>query len=79
MFQGWTRYRHSCYRVTSREQTHEDAMTEYYCQGPLLTVENRCFTKKILSVFIWVDSLFLTSLLLLHILVGSNRNSSTVC
>lgn len=79
MFQGWTRYGHSCYRVTSREQTYEDAMMEYYCQGPLLTVENRCFTYKILSILILFDRLFLTSPLLLLILVGSNRNSSTVC
>lgn len=42
MFQAWVRYGHSCYRVASHEQTYEDAMMEYYCQGPLLTVENRC-------------------------------------
>ncbi|XP_075903763.1 secretory phospholipase A2 receptor isoform X2 [Nelusetta ayraudi] len=38
---AWVRYGHSCYRVAGHEQTYEDAMMEYYCQGPLLTVENR--------------------------------------
>lgn len=61
MFQAWVRYGHSCYRVTNREQTHEDAMMEYYCQGPLLTVENRCvYLEKTLFWLIHFDSLFLT-------------------
>lgn len=63
MFQAWVRYGHSCYRVSSREQTYEDATMEYYCQGPLLTVENRCLHwegKNNPSGLIWLDSLLLT-------------------
>uniref|UniRef100_A0A665WS29 Phospholipase A2 receptor 1 n=1 Tax=Echeneis naucrates TaxID=173247 RepID=A0A665WS29_ECHNA len=38
---GWKRHGHSCYMVTSHEQSYEDAQKGYYCKAPLLTVENR--------------------------------------
>uniref|UniRef100_A0A3P9I5P8 Phospholipase A2 receptor 1 n=1 Tax=Oryzias latipes TaxID=8090 RepID=A0A3P9I5P8_ORYLA len=38
---GWKRHGHSCYTVTSHEQTYEDALMGFYCKAPLLTVENR--------------------------------------
>ncbi|XP_024150676.1 secretory phospholipase A2 receptor [Oryzias melastigma] len=38
---GWKRHGHSCYTVTSHEQSYEDALMGYYCKAPLLTVENR--------------------------------------
>lgn len=43
MLQGWKRHGHSCYAVTSHEQSYEDALMGYYCKAPLLTVENRWF------------------------------------
>lgn len=46
MLQGWKRNGHSCYMVTSHEQNYEDALLGYYCQAPLLTVENRCFIEQ---------------------------------
>ncbi|XP_020493615.2 secretory phospholipase A2 receptor [Labrus bergylta] len=39
--EGWKRHGHSCYTVTSHEQSFDDATNEYYCQAPLLTIENR--------------------------------------
>uniref|UniRef100_A0A672ISJ2 Phospholipase A2 receptor 1 n=1 Tax=Salarias fasciatus TaxID=181472 RepID=A0A672ISJ2_SALFA len=39
--QGWKRYGHSCYMVTSHEQSFEYAQMGFYCKSPLLTVENR--------------------------------------
>lgn len=39
--EGWKRHGHSCYMVTSHEQSFDDALMEYYCQAPLLTIENR--------------------------------------
>ncbi|XP_074522887.1 secretory phospholipase A2 receptor [Halichoeres trimaculatus] len=39
--EGWKRHGHSCYTVTSHEQNFYDALYEYYCDAPLLTVENR--------------------------------------
>uniref|UniRef100_A0A8C4H179 Phospholipase A2 receptor 1 n=1 Tax=Dicentrarchus labrax TaxID=13489 RepID=A0A8C4H179_DICLA len=52
MLQGWKRHGHSCYMVTSHEQTYEDALMGYYCKAPLLTVENRfeqAFVNSLLS------------------------------
>ncbi|XP_047218569.1 secretory phospholipase A2 receptor isoform X1 [Girardinichthys multiradiatus] len=49
---GWKRHGHSCYTVTSHEQTFEDATLGYYCRAPLLTVENRfeqAFVNSLLS------------------------------
>uniref|UniRef100_A0A3B4X721 Phospholipase A2 receptor 1 n=1 Tax=Seriola lalandi dorsalis TaxID=1841481 RepID=A0A3B4X721_SERLL len=39
--EGWKRHGHSCYMVTSHEQSYENAQMGYYCKAPLLTVENR--------------------------------------
>ncbi|XP_042179949.1 secretory phospholipase A2 receptor isoform X2 [Oncorhynchus tshawytscha] len=39
--EDWKRKGHSCYIVTSHEQSHEDAVKGYYCKAPLVTVENR--------------------------------------
>uniref|UniRef100_A0A667XUF8 Phospholipase A2 receptor 1 n=1 Tax=Myripristis murdjan TaxID=586833 RepID=A0A667XUF8_9TELE len=39
--EGWKRHGHSCYMVTSHEQSYEDALKGYYCTAPLLIVENR--------------------------------------
>ncbi|XP_043999660.1 secretory phospholipase A2 receptor isoform X2 [Gambusia affinis] len=49
---GWKRHGHSCYTVTSHEQTFEDAALGYYCTASLLTVENRfeqAFVNSLLS------------------------------
>ncbi|XP_061132816.1 secretory phospholipase A2 receptor isoform X2 [Syngnathus typhle] len=50
--EGWKRHGHSCYTITSHEQTHKDARSGYYCNAPLLTVENRfeqAFVNSLLS------------------------------
>ncbi|XP_073320103.1 secretory phospholipase A2 receptor [Pagrus major] len=50
--EGWKRHGHSCYMVTSHEQNYGDALMGYYCQAPLLTVENRfeqAFVNSLLS------------------------------
>ncbi|XP_035008641.1 secretory phospholipase A2 receptor isoform X2 [Hippoglossus stenolepis] len=50
--EGWKRHGHSCYTVTSHEQSCEDAQMGYYCKAPLLTVENRfeqAFVNSLLS------------------------------
>uniref|UniRef100_A0A3Q1IX63 Uncharacterized protein n=1 Tax=Anabas testudineus TaxID=64144 RepID=A0A3Q1IX63_ANATE len=50
--EGWKRHGHSCYTVTSHEQSHEDAVMGYYCKSPLLTMENRfeqAFVNSLLS------------------------------
>ncbi|XP_035538129.1 secretory phospholipase A2 receptor isoform X1 [Morone saxatilis] len=50
--EGWKRHGHSCYTVTSHEQSYEDALMGYYCKAPLLTVENRfeqAFVNSLLS------------------------------
>uniref|UniRef100_A0A3Q3WZL2 Uncharacterized protein n=1 Tax=Mola mola TaxID=94237 RepID=A0A3Q3WZL2_MOLML len=39
--EGSKRHGNSCYMVTSHEQSYEDATVGYYCQGHLLTIENR--------------------------------------
>uniref|UniRef100_A0A3Q2YRI2 Phospholipase A2 receptor 1 n=1 Tax=Hippocampus comes TaxID=109280 RepID=A0A3Q2YRI2_HIPCM len=39
--EGWKRHSHSCYTITKQEQTHKDAQSGYFCNAPLLTVENR--------------------------------------
>uniref|UniRef100_A0A4W5N1L7 C-type lectin domain-containing protein n=1 Tax=Hucho hucho TaxID=62062 RepID=A0A4W5N1L7_9TELE len=39
--EDWKRKGHSCYMVTSHEQSYEDAVKGYYCKAPLVTVENR--------------------------------------
>uniref|UniRef100_A0A671XU88 Phospholipase A2 receptor 1 n=1 Tax=Sparus aurata TaxID=8175 RepID=A0A671XU88_SPAAU len=62
--EGWKRNGHSCYMVTSHEQNYEDALLGYYCQAPLLTVENRCFIE--------FEQAFINSLL-----SESGANSST--
>ncbi|XP_056134083.1 secretory phospholipase A2 receptor [Lampris incognitus] len=49
---GWKRHGHSCYFVTSHEQSYDDAVKGYYCKAPLLTVENRfeqAFVNSLLS------------------------------
>uniref|UniRef100_A0A3P9Q7G5 Phospholipase A2 receptor 1 n=1 Tax=Poecilia reticulata TaxID=8081 RepID=A0A3P9Q7G5_POERE len=51
-YAGWKRHGHSCYTVTSHEQTFEDAALGYYCMASLLTVENRfeqAFVNSLLS------------------------------
>ncbi|XP_054627640.1 secretory phospholipase A2 receptor isoform X2 [Dunckerocampus dactyliophorus] len=50
--EGWKRHGHSCYTITSHEQTYKDASSGYYCNAPLLTVENRfeqAFVNSLLS------------------------------
>ncbi|XP_030627762.1 secretory phospholipase A2 receptor [Chanos chanos] len=39
--EGWKRKGHSCYTITSREQTFQDASKGYYCKAPLVNIENR--------------------------------------
>ncbi|KAK7898347.1 hypothetical protein WMY93_019200 [Mugilogobius chulae] len=61
---GWKRRGHHCYTVTSYEHTFEDAVSDYYCKGSLLTVENRfeqAFVNSLLkekgangSLFYWI-------------------------
>ncbi|XP_034536197.1 secretory phospholipase A2 receptor [Notolabrus celidotus] len=50
--EGWKRHAHSCYMVTTHKQTFYDALDSYYCDAPLLTVENRfeqAFVNSLLS------------------------------
>ncbi|XP_068609504.1 secretory phospholipase A2 receptor [Brachionichthys hirsutus] len=50
--EGWKRHGHSCYTVTSHEQNYDDALMGYYCEAPLLNVENRfeqAFVNSLLS------------------------------
>ncbi|XP_068174457.1 secretory phospholipase A2 receptor isoform X2 [Antennarius striatus] len=50
--EGWKRHGHSCYTVTSHEQNYDDALMGYYCEAPLLIVENRfeqAFVNSLLS------------------------------
>ncbi|XP_077481364.1 secretory phospholipase A2 receptor isoform X2 [Stigmatopora argus] len=59
--QGWKRYGHSCYSVTGHEQTFEEAQNGYYCNAPLLTVDNRfeqAFVNSLLSANGANDSTF---------------------
>ncbi|XP_061743297.1 secretory phospholipase A2 receptor isoform X2 [Nerophis ophidion] len=39
--EGWKRHGRSCYTFTSHQQTFEDARGGYYCNAPLLTLQNR--------------------------------------
>lgn len=78
IFQTWVRYGHSCYKVTSREQTHEDAMMEYYCQGPLLTVENRCLFLQGQQCFDWLVMTTSSSHVSPLVPAGLSRPSSIV-
>ncbi|KAG7482086.1 hypothetical protein JOB18_012771 [Solea senegalensis] len=62
--EGWKRHGHSCYTVTSQEQSFDYALMGYYCKAPLLTVENRfeqAFVNSLLSerganssVYYWI-------------------------
>ncbi|XP_072321542.1 secretory phospholipase A2 receptor [Eucyclogobius newberryi] len=62
--EGWKRHGHHCYTVTSYEHNSDDAVTDYYCKGSLLTVENKfeqAFVNSLLrekgansSVFYWI-------------------------
>ncbi|KAK7877262.1 hypothetical protein WMY93_032016, partial [Mugilogobius chulae] len=58
--EGWKRRGHHCYTVTSYEHTFEDAVSDYYCKGSLLTVE-QAFVNSLLkekgangSLFYWI-------------------------
>ncbi|KAM9765691.1 secretory phospholipase A2 receptor [Menidia menidia] len=50
--EGWRRHGHSCYTVTTHEQSYEDALMGYYCKAPLLIVNDRfeqAFVNSLLS------------------------------
>lgn len=57
MLQGWKRHGHSCYMVTSHEQSYGDALMGYYCKASLLTVENRWFIEQMIYCVLFVATL----------------------
>lgn len=79
MLQGWKRHGHSCYTVTSHEQSYEDARMGYYCTAPLLTVENRCFRQLMVVFYLWQHWSLAPHPLVSLMLAGLSRRSSTVC
>lgn len=82
MMQGSKRHGNSCYMVTSHEQSYEDATVGYYCQGHLLTIENRCFILYYVALFCTplFGGLFVVPIMSCPVMwAGLNRHSSTVC
>lgn len=64
--EGWKRHGHHCYTVTSYEHFFDDAViSDYYCKGSLLTMENKfeqAFVNSLLrengansSMYYWID------------------------
>lgn len=81
MMQGSERHGNSCYMVTSHEQSYEDATVGYYCQGHLLTIENRCFILFNVALFYTplFGDLFVVPIMSCPVMwAGLNRHSSTV-